>query len=135
MQVTLNITGDGPRHAPLTGEPLAEAKAHLAAWVAAETVKAATAKAKNDLEAYIISTREKLETNEALQQVGSVTDVLGVINSKVFVSSTEAKIHLLACKCLSPYSGACCAPVSLLVWRLTSSAHARSWRRMKCCSR
>jgi hypothetical protein len=31
-----------------------------------------TGEAKNDLEAYIISTREKLETNEALQQVGSV---------------------------------------------------------------
>jgi hypothetical protein len=40
--------------------------------VAAETVKAATAKAKNDLEAYIISTRETLGTNEALQQVGGV---------------------------------------------------------------
>jgi hypothetical protein len=70
VQVTLNVTGDGPRHAPLSGEPLKEAQAHLAAWVAAETVKAATAKAKNDLEAYIISTREKLETSEALQQVG-----------------------------------------------------------------
>jgi hypoxia up-regulated 1 len=71
VQVTLNVTGNGPRHAPLSGETLKEAKAHIAAWVAAETVKAATAKAKNDLEAYIISTREKLETNEALQQVST----------------------------------------------------------------
>jgi hypothetical protein len=63
------VTGEGLRHAPLSGEPLKQAQAHLAAWVAAETVKAATAKAKNDLEAYIISTREKLETNEALQTV------------------------------------------------------------------
>uniref|UniRef100_A0A383VU00 Uncharacterized protein n=1 Tax=Tetradesmus obliquus TaxID=3088 RepID=A0A383VU00_TETOB len=69
FHVTLNVTGDGPRHAPLSGEPLKQAQAHLAAWVAAETVKAATAKAKNDLEAYIIATREKLETQEALQQV------------------------------------------------------------------
>ncbi|WIA37837.1 hypothetical protein OEZ86_014693 [Tetradesmus obliquus] len=69
FHVTLNVTGDGPRHAPLSGEPLKQAQAHLAAWVAAETVKAATAKAKNDLEAYIIVTREKLETQEALQQV------------------------------------------------------------------
>jgi hypothetical protein len=35
-----------------------------------------TGEAKNDLEACIISTREKLETNEALQQVGSVMDML-----------------------------------------------------------
>ncbi|WIA17622.1 hypothetical protein OEZ85_014432 [Tetradesmus obliquus] len=69
FHVTLNVTGDGPRHALLSGEPLKQAQAHLAAWVAAETVKAATAKAKNDLEAYIIATREKLETQEALQQV------------------------------------------------------------------
>jgi len=68
-QVTLNVTGSGPRFAPLSGDILKEAQAHLAAWRAAETIKAATAKAKNDLESYIISTREKLETEEALQQV------------------------------------------------------------------
>ncbi|KAF8058449.1 HSP70-17 [Scenedesmus sp. PABB004] len=67
--VSLNVTGPGPRHAPLSGDALADATAHVAAWRAAEAVKAATAKAKNDLEAYIIATRERLETDEAVQQV------------------------------------------------------------------
>eukprot|EP00775_Hariotina_reticulata_P013787 gene13787-13908_t len=71
FHVVLNVTGAGPRFTPLSGDALREAQAHLAAWRAAETVKAATAKAKNDLEAYIISTREKLETEEGLQQVTS----------------------------------------------------------------
>lgn len=38
-------------------------------WTLAEMVKAATAKAKNDLETYIINTREKLETDKLYQQV------------------------------------------------------------------
>lgn len=64
------MSGAGPTHAPLAGEALAAAAAHVAAWQAAEAVKAATAKAKNDLESYIIATRERLETDEAMQQVG-----------------------------------------------------------------
>eukprot|EP00879_Flechtneria_rotunda_P024057 GHRR01025481.1.p1 GENE.GHRR01025481.1~~GHRR01025481.1.p1 ORF type:complete len:539 (+),score=222.19 GHRR01025481.1:412-2028(+) len=69
FHVGLAVSGAGPRHPPLAGDVFAAARSHIAAWRAAEVVKAATAKAKNDLEAYIISTREKLETDENLRQV------------------------------------------------------------------
>jgi hypothetical protein len=57
-------------HPVLSGEVFDAAVANVTRWVLAEAVKAATAKSKNDLEAYIISTREKLETNEQFQEVG-----------------------------------------------------------------
>lgn len=44
VQVALNVSGAGPRHPPLAGEVLAQAKAHVAAWRVAEAIKAATAK-------------------------------------------------------------------------------------------
>lgn len=69
MQVNLNVSGPGLVHPPLSGDVLKAAEGTISAWVRAEKVKAATAKAKNDLETYIINTREKLETNEQYQEV------------------------------------------------------------------
>lgn len=57
-------------HPPLAGEVLKLAEANVSTWVVAEKIKAATAKAKNDLETYIINTREKLEVNEQYLEVG-----------------------------------------------------------------
>ena len=70
FQVNLNVSGPGLVHPPLSGEVFKAADANITHWVKAEKVKAATAKAKNDLETYIINTREKLETNEQYQEVG-----------------------------------------------------------------
>jgi hypothetical protein len=56
-------------HTPLSGEVFDAAEANVTRWTVAEAVKAATAKAKNDLETYIIGTREKLETNDQYQEV------------------------------------------------------------------
>lgn len=67
--MSLNVSGPGLAHPPLSGEALELATANVTRWVQAEAVKAATAKAKNDLETYIINTREKLETDELYQQV------------------------------------------------------------------
>ena len=41
----------------------------MSAWLKAQTSKRETAAAKNDLESYIISTREALETDERLIKV------------------------------------------------------------------
>jgi len=67
--VNLNVSGPGFVHPPLAGEVLKAAEANVTRWVVAEKVKAATAKAKNDLETYIINTREKLEVNEQYLEV------------------------------------------------------------------
>lgn len=56
-------------HPPLSGEAFEAATANVTRWVVAEAIKAATAKAKNDLETYIINMREKLETNEQFMEV------------------------------------------------------------------
>jgi hypothetical protein len=53
----------------MSGEVFELATSNITRWTLAEMVKAATAKAKNDLETYIINTREKLETDELYQQV------------------------------------------------------------------
>jgi hypothetical protein len=53
----------------MSAEVFELATANVTRWTLAEMVKAATAKAKNDLETYIINTREKLETDELYQQV------------------------------------------------------------------
>lgn len=70
LQVNLNVSGPGMVHPPLDGEVLKAAEANVSNWVVAEKIKAATAKAKNDLETYIINTREKLEVNEQYLEVG-----------------------------------------------------------------
>lgn len=67
--VNLNVSGPGMVHPPLDGEVLKAAEANVSNWVVAEKIKAATAKAKNDLETYIINTREKLEVNEQYLEV------------------------------------------------------------------
>ncbi|KAI8464405.1 MAG: Hsp70 protein-domain-containing protein [Monoraphidium minutum] len=61
FHVALKVAGAGPRHAPLSGGALTAAQANLTAYVLREAVKRDTARAKNDLEAYIIGTREKLD--------------------------------------------------------------------------
>jgi hypothetical protein len=71
-QVALNVSGQGLLHAPLSGEVFDAAEANVTRWTVAEAVKAATAKAKNDLETYIINTREKLEINEQYQEVSGL---------------------------------------------------------------
>lgn len=68
-KVALTIEGPGWSRARLTGADLASSKATLAAWVRAETIKRDTAAAKNDLESYIIKTREAMETDELLMKV------------------------------------------------------------------
>lgn len=68
-QAALNISGPGFVHAPLSGALLASARDTVSSWQAKEISKRDNAKAKNDLESYIISTREALETSEPLQQV------------------------------------------------------------------
>ena len=50
---------------------LTAAQANLTAFVLREAVKRDTARAKNDLEAYIISTREKLD-EDGWQAVGGL---------------------------------------------------------------
>lgn len=52
------------------GTPVvAEARKRMASWVAAEAEKRAIAKARNDLESYVIATKEALETDEAIAKV------------------------------------------------------------------
>ena len=41
----------------------------MATWLEAQTAKRETAASKNELESYIISTRESLETDELLMKV------------------------------------------------------------------
>jgi hypoxia up-regulated 1 len=61
MHVALKV--DGPRSSlpALSGGVLTAAQANVSAFALREAVKRDTARAKNDLESYIISTREKLE--------------------------------------------------------------------------
>jgi hypothetical protein len=54
----------------ISGDFLGAAQSNMSAWLRAERIKRDTAKAKNDLEAYIIATREALESDELLQKVG-----------------------------------------------------------------
>jgi hypothetical protein len=70
-QVTLNVSGPGAAHLPLHGDTLDAALAHMSAWAAAEAAKAANAKARNDLEAYIIAMRERLDSHDGVAQVCS----------------------------------------------------------------
>lgn len=55
------------------------AAAMVATWRSREAVKRANAKARNDLEAYVINTREALEENEALRQVGTKSNEISKI--------------------------------------------------------
>lgn len=73
FQVALTISGPGWLYNSLAGDDLKAAKAILNGWVAAEKVKRDTAAAKNDLEAYIIKTREALETDEMIMKVSRGT--------------------------------------------------------------
>ena len=68
QQVPLKITGDWT-HSKLTGDSLAASRATMSAWLTAQAAKRETAASKNDLESYIISTREALETDEKLIKV------------------------------------------------------------------
>ena len=68
MQVTLNVSG-GWAFDILSGEALVTARQTIKAWAAAEDIKAENARVKNELEAYIIKTRESLETDELLMKV------------------------------------------------------------------
>ena len=64
-------------------------KATLASWHSAQTTKRETAAAKNDLESYIISTRESLETNEVLMKVGERHGGVWKGNAEVGKGSAE----------------------------------------------
>ncbi|KIZ04287.1 hypothetical protein MNEG_3673 [Monoraphidium neglectum] len=70
FHVGLKVGGPGPAHAPLSGGLLTAAQANLTAFVLREAVKRDTARSKNDLESYIIATRERLE-DEAWQEVST----------------------------------------------------------------
>jgi hypothetical protein len=68
LQAALKLEG-GFVHAPLSGDTLTSARLTVATWLVREAAKKATAKAKNDLESYIISMREALETDESIMKV------------------------------------------------------------------
>jgi hypothetical protein len=68
-QVPLTVSGLGWLHPRLVGDDLAVSKVTMAGWLRAQTLKRETAAAKNELESYIISTRESLETDEVLMKV------------------------------------------------------------------
>lgn len=70
IRVALNVTG-GFAVPGLSAEQLAASRKVLRALRAADEAKRETAKAKNDLESYIISTRDKLESDEDLRSVSS----------------------------------------------------------------
>ena len=69
LQVALNVTGPGLRYKAAEGDFLAAATVNMSTLVRTERLKQETAKAKNDLEAYIIKTRDELESDELLQRV------------------------------------------------------------------
>jgi hypothetical protein len=60
---------DGPRatFAPLSSAVFTAAQANLTAFTVREAVKRDTARAKNDLEAYIIATRESLDCEDVIE--------------------------------------------------------------------
>ncbi len=80
-QVPLKVGGPGWVHGPLTDEILEVAKKTVAGWLTREGIKRDTAKAKNDLEAYIISTRDQLDSRAALQQVGTAAAMCRAVHS------------------------------------------------------
>lgn len=96
--MALNVSGPGPVHPPLSGDVFDAAVANVTRWVEAEAVKAATAKSKNDLEAYIISTREKLETNEQFQEVG-VQAKWGAGGAREQIVQPKSKYTASCCSC------------------------------------
>ncbi|GLI64023.1 hypothetical protein VaNZ11_007184 [Volvox africanus] len=70
-KVPLKVGGRGWLSPPLTDTDMSEAKQVLATFVAAETRKREVAKARNDLESYIIAMKEALETDELIQKVST----------------------------------------------------------------
>jgi hypoxia up-regulated 1 len=70
-RVPLSISGKGWSREKLSGDSLASSTSTLAGWVQTETVKRDNAAAKNDLESYIIKTREAIETDELLIKVST----------------------------------------------------------------
>lgn len=84
------MSGPGLKHPPLSGEILEAAEANISQWVRTEKIKAATAKAKNDLETYIINTREKLEVDEFFQQVSFAGLVMYVAYGQCWWRYTSA---------------------------------------------
>lgn len=70
-RVPLTIGGKGLSREKLSGDSLASSTSTLARWVQTETVKRDNAAAKNELESYIIKTREAIETDELLIKVST----------------------------------------------------------------
>ncbi|GIL45761.1 hypothetical protein Vafri_2912 [Volvox africanus] len=70
-KVPLKVGGRGWLSPSLTDTDMNEAKQVLATFVAAETRKREVAKARNDLESYIIAMKEALETDELMQKVST----------------------------------------------------------------
>ena len=70
-RVPLTVGGKGWAREKLSGDSLASSTSTLAQWVLTETVKRDNAAAKNDLESYIIKTREAIETDELLIKVST----------------------------------------------------------------
>jgi len=71
FQVSLNVTGPGLRYKVAEGDFLTAATVNMSTLLRTERLKQETAKAKNDLEAYIIKTRDELESDELLQTVST----------------------------------------------------------------
>ncbi|GIL71901.1 hypothetical protein Vretimale_636 [Volvox reticuliferus] len=70
-KVPLKVGGRGWLSPSLSNTDMSEAKQVLATFVAAETRKREVAKARNDLESYIIAMKEALETDELVQKVST----------------------------------------------------------------
>ncbi|EFJ52505.1 heat shock protein Hsp70G [Volvox carteri f. nagariensis] len=70
-KVPLKVGGKGWLSPPLSDSDLSEAKQVLSKFVAAEARKREVAKARNDLESYIIAMKEALETDELMQKVST----------------------------------------------------------------
>eukprot|EP00195_Chlamydomonas_chlamydogama_P003215 CAMPEP_0202919692 /NCGR_PEP_ID=MMETSP1392-20130828/76466_1 /ASSEMBLY_ACC=CAM_ASM_000868 /TAXON_ID=225041 /ORGANISM="Chlamydomonas chlamydogama, Strain SAG 11-48b" /LENGTH=990 /DNA_ID=CAMNT_0049613149 /DNA_START=318 /DNA_END=3290 /DNA_ORIENTATION=+ len=68
-RVALTIGGPAWFHPSLSGADFKLSQSIISAWVKAEAIKRETAAAKNDLESYIIKTREKLETDDRVKKV------------------------------------------------------------------
>ncbi|GFR42342.1 hypothetical protein Agub_g3033, partial [Astrephomene gubernaculifera] len=70
-KVPLSVGGRGWLSPPLTADQLAASRAVLAGWEEAEAVKREVARARNDLESYIIAMKEALETDELVMKVST----------------------------------------------------------------
>lgn len=69
VQVVLSVGGAGWAHPRLGGPGLSSSQAKLASWVVAEDIKREVARARNELESYIIKMKDVMEGDELLHRV------------------------------------------------------------------